>query len=162
MQWLTDDPNREEWHDPGQVWSIIVCLVILAALLLGILFFGGSAHAQEPYPLPEADPQPGVPYVWGFFMGRWWVSYDAGWPQPDMSGLICITKDDGSVSVCYYLLFQFYDSALGRTWYATTVVTCRAGTWLVYYSVLGGMYAEFRQPNNYPIRCIYVPQTRQG
>lgn len=44
MQWIDDDPNREEWHDPGQVWSIIVGLAVLAAMLLGILFFGGSAR----------------------------------------------------------------------------------------------------------------------
>jgi len=34
MQWLTDDPNREEWHDPGAIWEIIVWLALLAGVLV--------------------------------------------------------------------------------------------------------------------------------
>ena len=34
MQWLTDDDSREEWHDRGQVWEIIVWLALLAGVLV--------------------------------------------------------------------------------------------------------------------------------
>lgn len=126
--------------------------------------YPGPEVQPETYPAPEVpfefpdsdDPQPGVPYAWGYFTGRWWVTYDAGWPQPDLNGAVCIEKSMGTTA-CYTLYFQFYDSALGRSWYAT-LPSCRSGTWWIYWASLGGMYADIRQPNNYLVTCVYIPQ----
>lgn len=53
MQWIGDDDRREEPHDPGQVWETVILLAILLALVLGILFCGGTARAQPPPPPTE-------------------------------------------------------------------------------------------------------------
>lgn len=159
MQWIEDDPDREEWHDPSRKWEIIVGLVIAVALLLGILFCSGTAHAQAPN-LPEADPRPAVPYVWGYFSGAWYMTVDGiGW-QPDLSGQVCIMRSGTSDVRCYrHMEWVLYEISGDRNWYRTDF-TCIEGAWYVYYATLGGIYADIRQPNVYLIWCGYMPDVK--
>ena len=155
-------------------------MMALIVLLASIQFINVNAGKPKPTPYPDIDveiqsyppPAPpfefpdsddpvlGVPYAWGYFLGRWWVSYDDVMPQPGLTGAVCILKP--SFEVCYNLVFHHYDATRGRSWYGSHPIDCRSGTWLIYYAVLQNMYADIRQPNAYPIRCVHLPGIRRG
>lgn len=152
------------YEDKSIIFDLIVTALIVAALLLGILFCSGPAHAQTPAPLPpnlpEADPRPAVPYVWGYFGGAWYMTVDGiGW-HPDLSGQVCVMRSGTSDARCYrHMEWVLYEIAGDRNWYRTDFI-CAEGEWYVYYATLGGIYADIRQPNLYLIWCRYMPDVK--
>ncbi len=114
-------------------------------------------------PADDPDPQPGIPYVWGIFFDndgsrRVFVTVDLGYPDFELTGIACIMSMATYAVTCYDLSPHHY--AYGRMSYHSAAIK-QCGTFAVQYATLGGLAADIRQPNSYPIKCVFIPWVRR-
>lgn len=150
--------------------------VIILIIIITISNFS-VAHA-DPYPPPNPTPGPqptvipnspvnepkdGIPFVWGYFLGRWWMSIKGLNVQPDLPGIICVTNRSELYSTCYDVYFYKYYPETDTNLYSTVrIFYTSCDTWMVYYAVIETWYADFRQPNEYMIGCRHFPYFQIG
>ena len=170
-------------------YKLLVLIISMAVIITTFPARAGKPRPPDPYPQPDMqaeaypapgqgapgvqdfnplaptwpDPRPGVPYFWGIFpdsTGYWrgYVTIDLGYPDFDYVGVMCLMSNNTGDVICYQLYPHNYVS--GRMTYMTTMFL-ECGYWSG-WATLDGIMADIRQPNEYLIKCIFIPQIKRG
>jgi hypothetical protein len=111
------------------------------------------------------DPRYGIPYFWGIFPDStgYWRGYVTIWldyPDFDYEGVMCLMSNNTGNVICYLLYPHNYVSETGYMTYWTQQFQ-ECGFWSG-WATLDGIQADIRQPNEYLIKCIFIPQLKKA
>ena len=111
------------------------------------------------------DPRYGVPYFWGIFPDStgYWRGYVTIWldyPDFDYQGVMCLMSINTGNTICFLLYPHNYVSETGYMTYWTQQFQ-ECGYWSG-WATLDGIPADIRQPNEYLIKCIFIPSLQRG
>lgn len=131
-------------------------------LVVLILLTFSHAKAQQRVPdAPDADPRPGIGYVWGEYWGRLYASNDLGFPDFDAKVRVCVYRLYGDPE-CFILHPYYYDNQLGRTWFESDPITTCGPDWFIWWATWDNVRMDIHQPSDYYINCIYLPTLKKG